>query len=468
MLKLYNSLGRKIEEFSPIDEVVRVYSCGPTVYDNIHIGNLSSFIFADNITRALKLSGYKVKHVMNITDINDKIIERSKIDFPEQSPELAVKNLATVYENSFKDDVEKTGIKLKNINFIKATESIDDMQKLIRELINKKFAYIADDGIYFSIEAYKKSGKVYGQLLELDTGNTSKARINNDEYDKHSVHDFALWKFMRDGEPAWSFEINDKDYLGRPGWHIECSAMSSLGLGQPFDIHTGGIDLIFPHHENEIAQSTAGKTNNIYAKFFAHNEHLLIEKKKMSKSLGNIYNLKDVIERGYDPLVFRLLVLQSHYRKQSYFSWDLLDAANNRFRDLQNFAALVHQIKPTTNKLINFSEARNDIKKAFLDDLNIPKALASLSDLQNIVMENFVSINQAKEFKDFLVFIDDTLGLNLVDIDDIEESVKKLIQKRQIARDNKDWESSDSIRDKLIELGIGLRDTYAGQIWYRI
>ena len=247
MLKLYNSLGRKIEEFKPVGDTVKIYSCGPTVYDNVHIGNLSSFIFADSLNRAIELADFKLKHVMNITDVDDKTIRRSQEDDNESSPEIALKELTTKYELIFKDDIKAVGVNQDRYQFIRATDSIAAIQDLIRKLIDDGFAYITDDGIYFSITEYQKSGKKYGQLIDLDIKDSSKARINNDEYDKHSVHDFALWKLRREGEPSWSFEINGKDYFGRPGWHIECSAMSTEMLGQPFDIHTGGIDLIFPH-----------------------------------------------------------------------------------------------------------------------------------------------------------------------------------------------------------------------------
>ena len=282
---------------------------------------------------------------MNITDIDDKTIKRSSEDYPDDVPEQALHNLTRNFEEIFKTDIEKTGIRKDKLTFIRATESIEIIQKLINNLLDGGFAYITDDGIYFSIEAYQKNGKKYGQLLKLDVGNTSKARINNDEYDKHSVHDFVLWKFMRPDEPAWSYVINGKDYIGRPGWHIECSAMSMHLLGEPFDIHTGGIDLIFPHHENEIAQSTAGKKDDIYAKYFCHNEHVLVGNQKMSKSLNNFFTLKDLAEKHIDPLAFRLLILQSHYRNQANFNWDILEAATARLKDIRNFAVLSYPSK---------------------------------------------------------------------------------------------------------------------------
>lgn len=468
MLKLYNSLTRSLEDFSPLNDVARVYSCGPTVYDNVHIGNLSSFIFTDSLHRALKAAGYRVKHVMNITDVDDKTIKRSKTDFPEQSPEVALKSTTTLYETRFKDDLRLVGNDIGELDFIKATDSIQLMQDLIINLIEGGFGYIADDGIYFSIQAYQNNGKKYGQLIELDTANTSKARINNDEYDKNSTHDFVLWKFMRPGEPTWSFVVKGQDYLGRPGWHIECSAMSSGALSQPYDIHTGGVDLIFPHHENEIAQSTAGKDNPVYAVAFVHNEHLLVDKRKMSKSLGNVYNLSDVIEHAFDPLSYRLLILQSHYRSQANFSWELLEAANSRLSDLRNFASLVYQAKDKTSKEHDFNGLTQLIKAAFLDDLNTPKALAILSDFQNLLQEDLIDHSQEAAFKQFIKFLDELFGLNLSSVDDIGPAQKELLNQRQSAREQEQWTKSDEIRNDLKSSGLGVRDTPYGQIWFRI
>jgi cysteinyl-tRNA synthetase len=466
MLKLYNTLSRSIEDFSPLEGTTRIYSCGPTVYDYVHIGNLISFIFADNLNRALKLDGQEIKHTMNITDVDDKTIKKSQEDYPDSSPEEALKNLTLFYEKIFKEDLVSIGNKIEVLDFIRATDSIELMQNLILKIVNNGYAYIADDGIYFSIQEYKKDNKKYGQLLELEASDTSRARINNDEYDKHSAHDFVLWKFMRPDEPAWSFEIDDKDYLGRPGWHIECSAMSEHMLGKPFDIHTGGIDLVFPHHENEIAQSTAGESSPIYAKFFAHNEHLLIDKAKMSKSLGNIYTLRDLSERNFDPLDYRLLVLQSHYRNQANFSWELLEAAKSRRVSLCNMGALLHQTKPSITTSIDFGSVMEQIKSAYLDDLNTPKALALLSEFQNITLDSLVGESDKDGFNKFLIFLDDLFGLKLSEIEDIHESQKKLIKDRELARESKDWASSDQIRDKLLETGIGVRDTQFGPVWY--
>src|SRR6266568_1547407 len=302
-MKLYNTLTKKVENVTPLDgKVVRIYSCGPTVYDHAHVGNLSAYIFADTLHRALVLDGKSVRHAMNYTDVDDKTIRRSREKYPDKVPREALHELTNRFIDVFLNDMRAIGNRTDDawITFMRATDNIEAMQTLIAKLHASGFAYIAGDGVYFSIEAYRRSGKTYGQLLEISASNTSEARIQNDEYDKESAHDFALWKHKKNAGPAWEFTLGGREMRGRPGWHIECSAMSKKSLAQPFDIHTGGVDLIFPHHENEIAQSTAGEPNPIMASIFAHNEHILIDGKKMAKSAQNFYTLEDVLNKGYD------------------------------------------------------------------------------------------------------------------------------------------------------------------------
>lgn len=474
-MKLYNTLSRKIEAFKPIKPGhVSLYSCGPTVYDNIHIGNLSAFIAADTLRRTLVASGQNVKHVMNFTDIDDKTIRRSKESYPNDPHDKALKILTEHYSQIFLKDMAAIGNNISSINFVNATDSIDKMQQLIKSLIANNFAYITEDGIYFSIDKYRKSGKKYGQLLELTESSTSDARINNDEYDKESVHDFALWKLRKGNEPAWEFNINGLNLLGRPGWHIECSAMSETSLSQPFDIHTGGIDLIFPHHENEIAQSTAGRNNDIYAKYFVHNEHLLVDGRKMSKSLNNFFTLKNIREKGYDPLAFRLMVLQSHYRSQSNFTWENLQAAQNRLSDFRAFADLKYQDSDEYALSLGntyFSDQTKAILESMSKDLDTPGALTILNTTINRVINEGRGLSSVHitDFADFLIFADELLGLELSSRPDITAEQKRLIAQRQIARNKKDWKDSDSLRDKLKAQGIGLRDSGGyEQLWYRL
>jgi cysteinyl-tRNA synthetase len=467
-MKIHNTLSRKIEDFTPLHQTeVRLYSCGPTVYDHAHIGNLTSYIFADTLRRILQATGYDVRHVMNFTDVDDKTIRRSREQYPDLSPEEALQKLTDTYRQVFGEDMVAIGNDVSAISFKSAVGNIEGMRALIRELHQDGFAYIADDGVYFSIAKYKASGKKYGQLLKLDTNNTSAARINNDEYDKESVHDFALWKTRKDNEPAWEFELDGHDLLGRPGWHIECSVMSVNSLGQPFDIHTGGVDLIFPHHENEIAQSTAGK-GDVYAKYFVHNEHLLVDGKKMSKSLGNFYTLQDIRERGFKPLAFRLMVLQSHYRSQSNFTWDNLEAAARRLQGLRALASLRWQTidKPSDGEA--YATWTAAIAEPLTKDLNTPESLATLSQVQAKIEESLVSTKDRPAFEKFLTQLDTTFGLDLSEEADITTEQKEILTRRQKARDDKGWAKSDELRNQLKEQGIGVRDTAHGQIWHRL
>lgn len=467
-MKLYNTLTKNIEEIKPLEgNTIRLYSCGPTVYDHAHIGNLSSFVAADTLKRTLKSAGFKVEHVMNFTDVDDKTIKRSKEKYPDLKPKEALHKLTREYEEIFKKDMVAIGNDISDIEFVRATETIPEMQVLIDLLLEENFAYITDDGVYFSIEAYKKSGKTYGQLLKLDSSNTSQARITNDEYDKASVHDFALWKFAKNNEPAWDFYIVGKNHPGRPGWHIECSAMSASHLGQPFDIHTGGVDLIFPHHENEIAQSTAGKHDPVYAKFFSHSEHLLVDGKKMSKSLNNFYTLEDIEEKGFDPLAFRLMVLQSHYRSQSNFTWENLQAAQNRLKSLQAFADIQFQF---TNDESGIDYGELDILwsetlRSLYEDINMPQALKYVSNLEEKV--NAKGFKKDEGFMQYLDDLDALFGLKLTSSNDINDDQKQLIEQREAARKAQDWTKSDELRNQLKEQGIEVKDTQHGPIWSR-
>ncbi len=467
-MKLYNTLTKSIEEFTPYNELeARIYSCGPTVYNDVHIGNISSFIHADTMRRSLESTGIKIKHAMNITDVDDKTIKRSREQAPDKAPMDALMYLTAHYTDAFMHDMNAVGNDTSKYTFIKATDNIDGMKSMIEDLYNKGFAYVADDGVYFSIKNYRDSGKNYGQLLEITQDNTQMSRIHNDEYDKDSPHDFALWKTKSKNEPAWPFTLDGKIVDGRPGWHIECSVMSKAIVGQPFDIHTGGIDLIFPHHENEIAQSTAGQKDAIMAKFFYHNEHLLIDGKKMSKSINNFYTIEDLRRKGINPLAFRLLVLQSHYRHQANFSWTNLDAANNRLNGYQAMADLRFQATPSTES-INLIAPLQAIVEALQDDVNTPRALEELSNLQSLVASNLVPANQLDEFNEVLSTLDELFGLGLTDSKDINQAEKDLISERQSARSLSDWSKSDSLRDDLLKLNIEVRDTPAGQIWSRI
>jgi cysteinyl-tRNA synthetase len=465
-MKLFNSLSKQLEEFHPASGEITIYSCGPTVYERAHIGNLASFIYVDTLHRVLNLafSDHSIKHVMNITDVDDKTIGASHEKYPELPPMEALKKLTSEYEQLFMDDLNSVGIDTSSIKFVRATENIEHMQKLIKELLESGVAYLADDGIYFSIQKYKAAGKTYGQLVEVTAESTGQARVKNDEYDKDNVHDFALWKSQKENEPAWDFEINGKNIKGRPGWHIECSAMSVGELGQPFDIHTGGVDLKFPHHENEIAQSTAND-GDLLARLFVHNEHILVDGKKMSKSLNNFYTLQDVIDKRFDPLAFRLLVLQSHYRSQAHFSWDNLESAKNTLENFYKWSDLQFQHFESHDLQVNYPIAMNKVIEAISEDLASPQALGWFNGMIGRTDHLGIDSNSIREFSQM---IDKYLGLNLLNRSDITEEQKNIISEREDARKNQDFTKSDKLREKLKEQGIEINDTPNGPIWSRI
>jgi len=470
-MKLYNTLSRTIQDVTPLTgKEVRIYSCGPTVYDHAHIGNLTAYVYSDTLQRVVSMAGFSVNRAMNYTDVDDKTIRRSREQFPEADPKVALKLLTDQYIAIFLEDMQRIGNDTKHVTFIRATDpkTMQGMRDLITALHAKGFAYVADDGAYFSIDAYRKSGKTYGQLSEITAADTSEARIQNDEYDKESVHDFALWKTKKDGEPAWEFTLDGHDLTGRPGWHIECSVMSRQALGQPFDIHTGGVDHIFPHHENEIAQSTALEENPVMANMFVHSEHMLVDGRKMSKSLQNFYTLSDITDKGFDPLAFRVKVLQSHYRNSVNFTWESLEAAQNLLTNIRAWADLKHQkaAHNTSDELAeSYAAAVRAIRAAMFDDMNTSLALAELARLAS---ESETLGVHPEKIQPMLNIADQLFGLQLSERPTINDTQKTMITERQAAREAKDWATSDQLRDQLKEQGIIIRDTANGPIWQRI
>jgi cysteinyl-tRNA synthetase len=469
-MQLHNSLTNRIDEFRPrSDGQISIYSCGPTVYNNAHIGNLSSFLYADILKRALarEFPGSKIKHVMNITDIDDKTIKESQDRYPDLDPHARLTKVTREYEELFLSDLVALGIDTDDITFTRATDYIKQMQELITNLVKNKFAYITDDGVYFSIAAYKQAGKTYGQLVAITAESTGSARVNNDEYDKDNVHDFALWKVQKPDEPAWDFDIEGKQLKGRPGWHIECSAMSVDKLGVPFDIHTGGVDLKFPHHENEIAQSTAIGDNSILASFFFHSEHMLVDNQKMAKSMDNFFTLQDIVDKHIDPLAFRLFVLQAHYRTQSHFSWVNLQAAQNRLDRMRRVISLQPVIATTpiatgTGNQSQPDEQFNEISS----DLNVARVLESIE----AELSSYEKNPDKSQLANFLKTTDELLGLNLSTSlqSNLNQQQLDLIAQREAARQNADWAQSDKLRTELKSQGIGLRDTVEGTIWFQL
>ncbi|NIO22744.1 MAG: cysteine--tRNA ligase [Candidatus Aenigmarchaeota archaeon] len=372
VLKFHNTLTRKKDEFKPLKrDFVRIYSCGPTVYDYPHVGNLRAFVFYDLLRRYLKYRGFKVKQVMNITDVDDKTIRNSRKEG------LTLKNFTQKYVDIFFDELKEMNVEKFEI-YPKATEHIREMVDLVKVLLKKGFAYKGRDGsIYYKISKFKK----YGKLSKLDVSKLKAgARVSQDEYTKEEARDFSLWKAWNpdDGNVFWETDIGK----GRPGWHIECSVMSTKYLGPTLDIHTGGVDLIFPHHENEIAQSEA-PTGKPFVRFWLHNEHVMVEGKKMSKSLGNYLTLKDLIERGHDPLAVRYALLSTHYRSKLNITDKALWSAKQSVEKIRNFVDLLKEVKgKKDNRKVKelIRKVQKSFGEAMDDDLDIGRGLAKIFD----------------------------------------------------------------------------------------
>ncbi|MFH1307972.1 MAG: cysteine--tRNA ligase [archaeon] len=439
-VKLYNTLTRKKEEFKPIRKnEVGFYSCGLTVYGYGHIGNYRAFVSADILRRVLEYNGYKVKQITNITDVDDKTIKGS------QKEGKSLKEHTKPFEEAYFEDSKSLNIE-DSFKYPKATEHIKEMVDIIKKLLKKGLAYKAEDGIYFNIKKFKNYGKLARlKLVELKEGGSK--RIKKDEYDKENAQDFVLWKFYdkEDGEVCWDTEIGK----GRPGWHIECSAMSMKYLGENFDIHSGGIDLVFPHHENEIAQSE-GATGKQFVKYWVHNEWILVDGKKMSKSLGNFYTLKDIKEKDYSPLDMRYFYLTGHYKTQLNFTWKNLESSKNALQRARN---ILSEIKDDGKENKKYLE---EFEKAMNNDLDMPKALQVLWKL----LRDKKAEGKIKTIKK----MDEVFGLDLLKEDkfDIPEKVEKLAEEREKARKAKDWEKADDLRGKISKLGYQIDDTEQG------
>jgi cysteinyl-tRNA synthetase len=451
-LILFNTLSRSKEVFEPInDKQIGLYTCGPTVYNYPHIGNYRAFIFGDILKRHLLYSGYKVKHIMNITDIDDKTIRDSQIQ------NKSLKEFTEFYTEEFYKDRDMLGI-IPADNYTKATDFIPEMVKMIEELLEKGFAYKVEDGsVYFDIKKDKEYGKLSHFTLS-DLKENAEGRMKKDEYDKDSAQDFALWKAWdaNDGDVFWnpSTLLGTSTSLGkgRPGWHIECSTMSIHELGEGFDLHTGGVDNIFPHHENEIAQSECA-TGKMFAKYFMHSEHLLVDGIKMAKSAGNFYTLRDLIDKGIDPLAFRMWLYTAHYRTKTNFTLEAVNASQTALKRLyEAYLGLGAEDGVVDidykNKLIAYMD----------DDLDTPKALALFWDL---VRDNNVSNeNKRATMLDF----DRIFGFGLSNLkeEEIPTEIQKLVEEREQARANKDWTRSDELREKIKELGYEVKDLDQG------
>ncbi len=446
MIKFYNTLTKQKEVFQSIEpNKVRFYSCGPTVYNYPHIGNYRSYIFADILKRTLGYLGYEVKHIMNITDIDDKTIRDS------QKSGKSLKEFTEFYTLEFIKDLTKLNI-LPPTTFTKATNYIDKMIEITEDLIKKSFAYQSNDGsIYFDIKKFSD----YGKLSNLDLNNqkeNASGRIKTDEYDKENAQDFALWKAYdeNDGEVFWETSLGK----GRPGWHIECSAMAIANLGESIDIHTGGVDNIFPHHENEIAQSEC-YTGKKFSNFFLHNEWVLVDHKKMSKSENNFYTLRDLIERNIDPMIYRFWLLMASYHTRVNFTFEALEASEIALNRLYNLYLSLGEELGEINK--NY---QNKFKERISDDLDTPRALSLLWDL---VKDSNIS---NKDKKATILDFDKVLGLDFenlkIEHEEIPEEIKKLAEERKKAKENKDYTKSDELREKINSLGYEIKDNEEG------
>jgi len=466
LLVLFNTLGRKKEEFKPLeDNLVKMYTCGPTVYNYAHIGNFRSYVAQDILKRYLLYKGYKVKHVMNLTDVDDKTIRDS------QKEGISLKEFTERYTKAFFEDSKKLNLLPADI-YAKATEHIEDMRKLIQTLIDKGYAYKGDDNsIYYDVSKFKEYGKLSGiKISELKAG----VRVKQDEYEKEEANDFALWKAWtpEDGDVFWdvNFTINGKEETirGRPGWHIECSAMSMKYLGETIDIHAGGVDLIFPHHENEIAQSEAA-TGKQFVRYWFHNEWVLVEGKKMAKRYKNFYTLRDVLSKGYSAKAVRYLLMSAHYRSQLNFTFNGLKDAETTVNRLLEFMEKLDEINGGKHNQ-NIPQLIEDVKKKFEsamdDDLNMPLALSAIhefvSEINKAIAEGNLDEKNAKEVKEIMLDFDKVLGILEYEKAEVPEEIKKLIEEREKLRKQKQFEKADEIREKIRQLGWEVQDTPDG------
>ncbi|MBM4149059.1 MAG: cysteine--tRNA ligase [Lentisphaerae bacterium] len=457
-MRLFNTMTRRVEEFAPAGgRRVGLYTCGPTVYNYAHIGNFRTYVFEDVLRRHLRYSGYDVFQVMNITDVDDKTIRGSR------NAGIPLKDYTKPFTDAFFSDLKTLGIEPAEV-YPAATDHVEDMISMILKLIEKKHAYVSSDGcVYYDVGSFP----AYGKLAHLDfNGLRSGSRVAHDEYDKENLADFALWKAWdeEDGDVAWDSPWG----RGRPGWHIECSAMSIRHLGETFDIHTGGVDNIFPHHENEIAQSE-GATGRQFVRYWVHSEHLQVEGRKMAKSFGNFYTLREVLEKGYSGREVRYVLISGHYRQKLNFTFAALDAARPTLARLDEcrarLAALAGASKP--GDAPGWARAGDAAFGAAMDDdLNVPEALAAVFGVvheANRAIDSGAMGAGAASAVEALFDKWDTV-LNVLRAPEVEPpaEVLELAEQRAAARAAKMWDEADRLRAKLTGLGWEIRDTAEG------
>lgn len=464
-MKLYNTPTRQIEGLQPMQtNEVKIYTCGPTVYDYQHIGNYYTYVRTDVLIRALKTSGLKPIWVMNITDVGHLVSDadegEDKLEKGARREGKTAWEIADFYTQDFLHSMELLNISPRT-HTVKATDHIKEQIELIQKLENKGYTYVIDDGVYYDTSKFEN----YAAFARLDLDEQQASGRVHVNPQKRQASDFALWKFSpKDG--TRDMEWDSPWGKGFPGWHIECSAMSMKYFGDTLDIHTGGIDHVPVHHTNEIAQSEAA-TGKRFANYWLHSNHVLVENEKISKSLGNGITLKDIAERGYSPEVVRLYILESHYRKQAQFNWEGLAAAAKRSQELKAMAALRHQALPVAHDAATFSleDVPDELAAIISEDLNTPQALAFLSQVSTQLLTVLIEDDMVDHFERMLKGIDAILGTKLYEVADITSEQKQHIADREAARQSKDWAKADAAREILIEQGIEVRDTPYGPIW---
>lgn len=465
MLRFHNTLTNQLEEFQPLDPTqVRMYICGPTVWNFAHIGNFRTFTFGDILARYLRFKGYKLTHVMNLTDVDDRIINES------HKAEKTIDEFVQPFIEAFWEDMDSLSNNRPDIA-PRATEHIAEMIQIIQTLLNNGKAYQSEGSIYFRISAFPEYGKLSKIKFEGNIVGGSE-RVDTDKYEKEDARDFALWKLVDKSDPAgWDAPFG----YGRPGWHIECSAMSMKYLGETFDIHAGGIDLQFPHHENEIAQSE-GATGKLFAKYWLHGEFLKIDNEKMAKSLGNDYTLRDIMSRGFNPLAIRYLLISVPYGKQLNFTFEGLKGAESTIERLQQFRRCIKEANTESgsDEIVKglIEKALKEFEDGMDDDLNTSVALAAIHNLvreiNTVLAKDGLKFDDQKAVLTAIEKFDSVFGIFgkeetlLLDAD-----IEKLIEERQEARRNRNFARSDEIRDLLADKGIILEDTKDGVRWKR-
>jgi len=474
-LSLFNTLTRKIEPVVPVmPGMVSLYTCGPTVYNYAHIGNLRTFLFQDLLKRTFQTAGHEVRHCMNITDVEDKIIRDSQGDLPADAPNEArhgaMKALTQRFTAIFLEDLDT--LRIQKADFLpRATAYIPQMIHLIQALEARGLAYVREGSVYYRIAGLPQ----YGCLAHLDReGMQAGASVDADEYERDSVTDFVLWKAAKPGEPWWDSPWGP----GRPGWHIECSAMGMELLGERVDIHSGGVDLIFPHHENEIAQSE-GCLGHRWVNYWVHGEFLLVEGQKMSKSLGNFFTLRDLVAKGVDPIALRYAIQSNHYRKVLNFSFEGLRAADNSLKRIRAFRKRMEgegqagggPWAEALDPQKRLEEAREQFWAAMADDLNTPEALAAIFTLISDLNAQDDHLALTREERDaVLAFLDEADGIFAAwphEEATLDAEVETLIEARRAAKAAKNWPEADRVRDQLKAMGIVLEDRKDGTVGWR-